>query len=172
VKSRAFLFVFVAALSLTGPAASRAQVVKPLIQLHLSVTLHVRGTQYADQDLFLANDGTATGQVVTRDPAAALGWVFTARTARASAAQIAALQGELGSAMIGQQVGGCRTGSRFFSTGVAELRWYGRGYRKNTINVQIGGGDEGVAPCPPELQQLFYAIEDFSGAVLGENVGP
>jgi hypothetical protein len=152
------------------PAPASAQPAKPLIQLHAS-TVHV-GTQLADQDLFVAADGTATGQLVTADPVTGQGWVLSAKTARASAAQLAALQAALGKAQVGQQAGGCKILSLVADDGVAELRWYGRGLRKNTISVQIVSGDDGADICPPQLQQLFQAIEAFAGAVLGQGGVP
>jgi hypothetical protein len=157
-----FLIVF-------SPAAmSSAQGVKPLLQLHSSVTYPIHGAQYADRNLFVASDGTATSQVVAGDPVSGLGWSLSSKTARASAAQLAALQTALGQAQIGQQAGGCAIRSRLPADGVAELTWYGRGLRRNALSVTVvsttGGGDA----CPPELQALFQAIDDFSAAVLGQ----
>lgn len=147
--------------------AMHAQSTKPLLQLHTSVTYYVHGTQYADQYLFVAADGTATGQLVTADPVSGVGWLLSSKTARASAAQLKALQDALGRARIGAQTGGCSILLRFSSTGSAELTWYGRGLRKNALAFPIVNvSDEN--PCPPELQALFQAIDDFSAAVLGQ----
>jgi hypothetical protein len=161
-------------LMILGPASAVAvenpQVVRPLIQLHTHVTIRAHGTQYADQYLFVATDGTATGQLVTGDPVSATGWGFSSKTARASAAQLKALQDALGRAAIGTQPGGCTLFSSFLSTGVAELNWYGRFYRKNTLALTIGAPAENL--CPQELQDLFLAVEDFSGAVLDQNGRP
>ena len=152
---------------MTAPVAS-AQTLKPLLQLHTSVTYHIHGTQYADHDLFVATDGTAAGQLVTGDPVSSLGWTLSAKTARASAAQLAALQTALGRAQIGQQAGGCEVQSRSLADGVAELTWYGRGLRKNALTFTIVSTTGGENPCPSELQALFQAIDDFSAAVLGQ----
>lgn len=170
MKSRSV--VLLAILSIACPAASLAQAAKPLIQLHLSVRNHGHGTQYADQDLFVASDGTATGQLVTGDPVTGTGWALNAKTARASASQLAALQTALGRASIGQQAGGCAIVSQVLADGTAELRWYGRNLRKNTLSLQIVSGDDEIDRCPPELQALLHAIENFSGSVLGQGVGP
>ncbi|HEY3567797.1 MAG TPA: hypothetical protein VGP73_07670 [Thermoanaerobaculia bacterium] len=150
---------------MTASAAS-AQAVKPLLQLRTSVTYYVHGTQYADQYLFVATDGTATGQLVTGDPVSEAGWLLSSKTARASVAQLKVLQDALGRARIGVQPGGCSILPRFSSTGSAELTWYGRGLRKNALAFTISG--DGENPCPPELQALFQAIDDFSAAVLGQ----
>jgi hypothetical protein len=159
--------VLLISLALMTASAASPQSVKPLLQLRTSVTYHVHGSQYADHDLFVAADGTTAGQLVTGDPASSLGWRANAKTARASAAQVAALQAALGRAQIGLQTGGCEVGSRLLADGVAELTWYGRGVRKNAFAVTIVS-TSGENPCPPELQALFQAIDDFSAAVLGQ----
>jgi hypothetical protein len=99
-----------------------------------------------------------------------LGWVLNAKTARASAAQLTALQSALGAAQIGVQPGGCKIISSFGNDGAAELRWYGRGLRKNTLELAIAAGDEDA--CPPEVRQLYEAIEQLAGAVLGQGAIP
>jgi hypothetical protein len=163
-------------LMILGPASSQPaenpQLVRPLIQLHTHVTIRIQGSQYLDQYLFVATDGTATGQSVTGHPLASIGWQFQSKTAKASAAQLKALQDALGRAAIGTQPGDCTlfSTSSFLSTGVAELNWYGRFYRKNTLALTIGAPADNL--CPQELQDLFLAIEDFSGAVLGQNDRP
>jgi hypothetical protein len=170
MKPSALVFV----LMILGPTSSQSaenpQLVRPLIQLHTHVTFHIQGSQYLDQYLFVATDGTATGQIVTGHPVAATGWSFSSKTARASAAQLKTLQDALGRAAIGTQAGGCTLYSSFLSTGVAELNWYGRFYRKNTLALTIGTPVENL--CPPELQDLFLAIESFSSMVLGQNGTP
>jgi hypothetical protein len=40
------------------------------------------------------------------------------------------------------------------------------------ITLQVGGSEDGIDPCPTELQQLLQLLEEFSGAVVGQNVGP
>lgn len=80
------------------------------------------------------------------------------------------MQDALGRVAIGVQPGGCTLFSSFLSTGVAELNWYGRFYRKNTLALTIGAPADNL--CPQELQDLFLAIEDFSGAVLDQNGRP
>lgn len=158
------LSLLLAAIALPSIAAAQA---RPLIQLHAS-TRH--GVQLADQDLFVATDGTATGQLVTADPVTGLGWVLNAKTARASAAQLMALQSALGAAKVGVQPGDCKIVSQFVVQGTAELRWYGRGVRKNTLEFQIDSGENDA--CPAEVQQLYKAIEQFAGAVLGQGAIP
>jgi len=155
-------------LAVMTAAAASAQTVKPLLHLHTSLTYHVHGIQDADHDLFVAADGTATGQLVTADPLSSLGWSLNAKTARASTAQLAALQAALGRAQIGQQTGGCEVESRSLADGVAELTWYGRGLRKNALIFTVVSTSGGGNPCPPELQALFQAIDELSAAVLAQ----
>jgi hypothetical protein len=145
-------------------SAANAQAVKPLLQLRTSVTYHIHGSQYADRYLFIAADGNATQQIVTGDPASAIGWMLEEKTGHASAAQLQALQSALSEARIGIQAGGCSIGSSLLSTGDAELTWYGQRYRKNKLDLRIG-----EATCPARLQQLFFASETFSEDVLHQN---
>lgn len=136
----------------------------PLLQLRTSVTYHVHGSQYADRYLFIAADDNATQQIVTGDPASAIGWRLSEETGRATAAQLQVLQDALSQARIGAQTGGCSIGSSLLAAGDAELIWYGQRYRKTKLDLQIG-----AATCPDRLQQLFFAIEAFSEDVLHQN---
>ena len=158
--------VLLISLALMTASAASPQSVKPLLQLRTSVTHHGHGSQYADHYLFVAADGTTTGQLVTGDPVSEAGWLLSSKTARASVAQLKTLQDALGRARIGLQTGGCSIIPRFSSTGIAELTWYGRSYRKTALALPVGGPVEDA--CPPELQALFQAIDDFSAAVLGQ----
>ena len=143
------------------PGAAQPPSSQALLRVHAALTVFAQGPELVDEDLFVHGDGLATGSLaLSREGAcASCYWSTAIVQGSGSSEQFAALQAALGVNKVGVQAGGCVVQSVMPGTGTYEVTWYGRGSRRNSWLVQVGGEGE---PCAVEVSNIIRAIETYS----------
>lgn len=174
VKLRAARAAGMLAAALLLPAAHAAAQPPPsdvpLLAAHARQEVFAFGSQFADSDLLITEDGVSHSTLaVSQSPPIGLpGWTVTRSVFRATSEQLADLKAAIAAAQLGVQPGGCVLPSIVPSSGTYDLVWYGRGTRSNAISMTLAGGT-GVEPtCPKELSTLVAMLQLYGGIVAGE----
>jgi len=149
-----------------GTASAAPRDVTPLVSVHARLVFRLVKTDLVDENLFLAADGTASGDLTASrisNP-----WVATMASAKGSASQLAALGSALTAAHVGLRKGSCTIPVTTGWNGTYEVTWYGKGDRTSNFVAVLTFAAQAEPPlCPSAITDLIEAIEQYASGVLG-----
>jgi hypothetical protein len=149
--------------TLLAVPAPAAPAVRSWLQVHADFDQVGHGLVLFDDDAAIRADGSIQARLSTYRSSNQLMpyWTTEFGSANAAAGAVAALRETLGAVEVGLLAGGCAVERQVVGPGSVRIAWFGRGARRNTIEVAMG--DASLPACGDEIKTLIEALARFLG---------
>ena len=159
-RTALIILVLLFSAPLLGDSFSQADL-HPYVRVHGSRAFRdiVGGRHFDDQDYFI----TSGGAMLAIEPSKTDNRNFTNSFSRGAGTpeRLVALKQVLAQNRVGQQTS-CEIDTEGDLIGPYEITWYGKSGRRNSFTVIHGpGGASGLPPCPPGVDLMIGAINDY-----------
>jgi hypothetical protein len=146
---------------LVAVPASAAAAVRSWLQVHADFDQVGHGLVLFDDDATIRADGSIQARLSTYRSSNQLMpyWTTEFGSAHAAAGAVAALRQTLGDIEVGRLAGDCAVERQVVGTGSVRITWFGRGSRRNTI--EVAAGNPSLPVCGDEVRALIEALARF-----------